>query len=265
VQLTRGVIRGSLVTVATVTGFFLLYLSGVLNWMNFVLQGFTISAMGALIGGGIVMIVSDLWRDRGILDVPQDPEIRQLTDRNQYVDSQVKFIESAKGTVDLCLNHLDASAESEVAEKINSALLEARKKGKDIKVLIADGQDRLHGAFELAQEAQIPLKLSTSIHYTDLHFLNVDHDRIVMGIAEISPMKDYVPTDTWAKIRSGSLGEVLTNQFRAIWDDPRTPSFLEYSTRIIKDALKEHPGEFDMLSRLLGLPEPFIRERGQDP
>ena len=223
---------------------------------------------GLRLGGGVVVWGACFWLLRGFFPVrakreraplPSREEVRELPTRSQYIDAEVTAIEGAREKGLLYVNMVRASDASQDAQKINAALAKAKHNGVSIRVLVADGVDRLAGARELVREAGVEVRLTQALHFTEMRFLKVDSDLVVIGVSMDARRSDsYDPSDSWATVRSIACGEMFEREFERLWTSAEP--FDEYRDKMIARALREHPGNEALASQTLGLPLADVHE-----
>ena len=181
----------------------------------------------------------------------------EIPTREQYIQSIVSSIATARSRVRLYANKLHTSLEKEDARKVNDALRDARENQILVEVLVARGVDRLPGAYELAKRHSIEVRMTPELQYPDLRFLGVDGETLVVGVADPTSGQPYVSSNSWAKIRSKGFGEMLDKEFDKAWDHAQ--KFDEYSVEKIREARQMHH-DSKKVSEVLGLPFEYISE-----
>jgi thymidylate kinase len=175
------------------------------------------------------------------------PDSREIQDRNAYISRyQALIAESAKEIV-LSTSKLHRSEKSPEAKVINTGLREAHERGVDIRILVADGYDRLPGALEVTGELGIALRFDPRIHFSDVNYACFDRRAaIVAARTPSAPQADYQRSFSWVEFRSEALAAALVNDFERQWKSPISRSIRQYLREILPTRLPAGAVEEDI-------------------
>lgn len=186
------------------------------------------------------------------------PKISKFENEEEFVNVQIKLIKNAKNSVLLCLHTANVSSKNWKADKINKALVGARSRGVQVCVLTSAGAKQLSGAYELFVKHHINFRMIPELRCSDLRFLIVDLKSIVLGFSDTdyhSP--EYAPSQSWGKIDSLALAEMLKIRFYQLWFDNTSYSFFGYLNHFLAEQNKGNNSP-SVISKEIGIPTDFI-------
>jgi thymidylate kinase len=153
----------------------------------------------------------------------------QLPDRPTYIARYKTLISESTREIVLCTNKLHKSKDRAEAKEINKALHEARLRGVDVQILVADGYDRLPGAIELDRDLDIAVRFDPGIHISDINYTCFDRRQsLVAARAPAYGETNYEPSQAWIEFSSEALAATLMDDFWRRWSSPATKTLGQY-------------------------------------
>lgn len=154
------------------------------------------------------------------------PDTRNIADRYTYIARQKALINEAKSQIVLCTNKLHRSDENDDAREINAALRDAHERTVEVRVLVADGFDRLPGAIELSLTDGIPVRFDPDVHVIDINYSCFDGRATL--IAARKALAGYEPSRSQVEFSSAAVTATLLSDFDHRWKDPGTRTLGQY-------------------------------------
>lgn len=188
---------------------------------------------------------------------PAVPESHELADRRDYISRYCALIAESVQEILLSSSKLHKSEESSEAEEINRALREARERGVEVRILVADGYDRLPGALELARELGIPVRLDQTIHLSDINYASFDRRSAIVASRSVSGSETgYRPSFSWVEFSGGALASTLADDFQRRWRAPVTRSTGQYLRERLRGITLA--SSLEDVARYLAMPEEMV-------
>lgn len=213
-----------------------------------------IGALAAIVG---IIIAWRHWSSSRESQQLPTPRVAALKDEQDSVQCQVEAILKARTAVSLGLHTLHTSETNWKAKRINSALAEAQKRGLTVRILTSWGPQQVAGAYEIAEQLGVQVRLVPELQHSDLRFLKVDADMLVLGLADVEKTDaQYIPSHSWGQIRSHVLGQIIERELQRLWLTPSSQTFQQFCVDYISSQLQLVPAT--RLSEDLNVPVQFV-------
>ncbi len=158
------------------------------------------------------------------------PYFEELPDREAYLNKYLELILGAKKSLILNTSLFHKAGEVEEAKRINLALDDAKRRRKiPVRLIVADGYDRLPGAIELARQHEIEVRFDPAVRNADVSYACADERLIIL--ASRSRSEIYKQSNSWMRIESKELSQALAADFESRWHS--------LSTRTLEQQLHE--------------------------
>jgi adenylate kinase family enzyme len=185
------------------------------------------------------------------------PDSHELSDRDAYISRYRALITESVEEILLSASKLHRSVDRREAEEVNGVLREARERGVKVRVLVADGYDRLAGAIELAQELGIGVRFDPRVHLSDVNYACFDRRfAIVASRSAPGSPTGYSPSSSWVEFKSRALATTLADEFERRWRSPAARSISQYLRATIKGIA--HASSLHDVARDLSMPEAMV-------
>lgn len=186
------------------------------------------------------------------------PRSEKLPDRTAYLARYVRLISQAQREIFISTSKFHKTGEVPEAQKINSALREARAKGVQVQVLLADGYDRLPGALQLAGSLGIPVRFDPGIHTADLNFACFDGKVTIVAMRQPSAPADltYSPSFSWLEFWSEGITLAMAELFRQRWTSVVSSSVVQHMREELPRIVAA--SSISNVSKQLDLPEELV-------
>lgn len=149
--------------------------------------------------------------------------LNPLEERGAYVEQYARLVSLAKTELILYHSKLHRTQDRPEARLINDALRSARSRDIRVRILLADGYDRLPAALELQNEIGAEVRFDPEIHRTDLNYVCADNRYAILATRSPSdPSRKYVPSTSSVELDSGLLVSSLWMEFNRRWDSLTT-------------------------------------------
>jgi len=198
----------------------------------------------------------------GPSEEPITPDSHELQNRNDYISRYRDLIADSLEEIVLSTSKLHTSEARREAREINAALREARERGVNIRILVADGYDRLPGALELAGDLGIALRFDRRVHFSDVNYACVDKRAAIVAARTPSPPEaDYRHSSSWVEFRSEALAAMLAEDFERQWRSPITRSVGQYLREILPAQISASSAVKDItrVAHHLAMPEELVK------
>jgi hypothetical protein len=146
------------------------------------------------------------------------PDSEELPDREAYIDKYLKLIRGAKESLVLSTSLFHKAGEVEEAKRINLALEDAKRRRRvRVRLIVADGYDRLPGAIELVRKHKIDVRFDPTARDADASYACAD-ERVLI-LASRAPSARYKQSSSWMRIESKELSKAVTADFESRWEN----------------------------------------------
>jgi len=180
----------------------------------------------------------------------------QLT-RRDYELTILRGVETAQHRIYCYWHSLHPVAESENYEEINRVLIEKKKDGKDVQLVLASDTKRIAAAYELVEKG-VEVHFKESLNVSDLRFSIFDDKTAVFGVPETS-IPDGKPSRHGVDLSSRKLNALLAEHFEAEMRD-ETKSFYEFVASHCREVLKDPTNSIAMVAEQLDV-DPCVIEK----
>jgi len=180
-----------------------------------------------------------------------------LENRDDYLDRYSRLIQLARQEIILSASKFHRSEDRPEAARINHAIRNAVERGVSVRMLTADGWDRLPAAIELQNDVGAEVRFDKALHLADLNYLCVDGRNVILASRKPSPNSGtYFRSTSSVEIQGSSLATALQREFEDRWNALTTQTLQEH----LKEAL---PGmirasSVEAVARVLGMPREFV-------
>jgi adenylate kinase family enzyme len=162
------------------------------------------------------------------------PDSHELQKRSDYISRYHALISESEQEIVIFTSKLHRSDQRRVAGEINKALREARERLVEVRILVADGYDRLPGALELAQELGVAVRFDPGAHYDDINYACFDRTAAIVATRPaLPPQAGYQQSFSWVEFRSEALAAALVEDFQRRWTSPETRSVRQYLREVL--------------------------------
>jgi adenylate kinase family enzyme len=154
----------------------------------------------------------------------------ELPDRQAYIQRYLALIQGARAELVISTSKMHPADSSADARRVNAALGDAVQRKVRVRVLLADGYDRLPAALELGRSHQVAVRLDPAVHFADLNFTCADGERVILATHRPSGQlsKTYRPSTSWVEFQNYSLASVLLREFDQRWHAPTSRTTGQY-------------------------------------
>lgn len=158
------------------------------------------------------------------------PDSEELPNREAYIDKYLDLIRRAKESIILSTSLFHKAGEVEEAKRVNLALEDAKRRRRvRVRLMVADGYDRLPGAIELVLKHKIDVRFDPAARNADVSYACAD-ERLLILASRLGSAR-YKQSSSWMQIRSRELSKAVTADFESRWDS--------LSTRTLEQQLRE--------------------------
>jgi adenylate kinase family enzyme len=189
------------------------------------------------------------------------PDSHEIEDRNAYISRYQALIAESATEIVLSTSKLHRSERSPDAKVINTSLRKAHERGVDVRILVADGYDRLPGALEVTGELGIALRFDPNIHFSDVNYACFDRRAAIVAARTPSATQaDYRRSFSWVEFRSEALAAALVNDFEHQWKSPISRSVTQYLREILPTRLPANAAgeDIDRVAHHLAIPPALV-------
>jgi hypothetical protein len=213
-----------------------------------------------LLAMDVVILVSARREHRERLEHIE--EIRANTEqitRRDYELVILRGVQTATERIYCYWHSLHPVEQSETYKEINQGLIEKKKDGVDVRMVVAADPSRIAAAYELVEEG-VEVEFKESLIVSDLRFSIFDRQTTVFGVPE-SAIKDGKPSRHGVDVSSRKLNALLSKYFlEEILEPAPAVSFDHFVASHCCEVLEDETSSVKMVAEQLRVPESVIEE-----
>jgi len=250
------------------------------------LIAFMVAVLLALVGGSISGLIDPTWMEHYVVPIiipallamdvvilisarrehherlEHIKEIRDNTEqitRRDYELVILRGVQTATERIYCYWHSLHPVEQSETYKEINQGLIEKKKDGVDVRIVVAADPSRIAAAYELVEEG-VEVEFKESLIVSDLRFSIFDRQTTVFGVPE-SAIKDGKPSRHGVDVSSRKLNALLSKYFSEETTEPQPAvSFKDFVKSHCCEVLEDETSSVEMVAEQLRVPESVIEE-----
>ncbi len=126
-----------------------------------------------------------------------------------------------------------------------------------MRILVADGSDRLPGALELQNDIGAEVRFDPAVHLADLNYICVDISAVILASRHpTAATEGYVRSTSSVEFQGNSLAVALTREFDQRWTALTTRTLNEQFREALPGMIRA--SSVDAVARELHLPRPLV-------
>jgi hypothetical protein len=202
------------------------------------------------------------WRERKEHIEALDTNINEIKESTEQLTRQdyelliLRGVLTAEKRIYCYWHSLHPVGESENFRKINEGLIQKKKAGVDVRLVVADDPSRIAPAYELFAEG-VEVEFKDSLTVSDLRFSIFDHKMSVFGVPETS-IPDGKPSRHGVDISSRKLNAMLAEHF--VIETDKVPGFLKFVASRACKVLEDPTNSIAMVAEQLRIEQSVIEE-----
>jgi hypothetical protein len=250
------------------------------------LIGFMIVALIVLVGGSIGGLIDPKWIEHYAVPIiipvlfamdviilisarrehnerlEHIKEIRDNTEqitRRDYELVILRGVQTATERIYCYWHSLHPVEQSETYKEINQGLIQKKREGVDVRIVVAADPSRIAAAYELV-EKDVEVEFKESLTVSDLRFSLFDHQTTVFGVPE-SAIKDGKPSRHGVDVSSRKLNALLAKYFLEETLPPAPAvKFEDFVASHCCEVLLDETSSVEMVAEQLQVPESVVEQ-----